>query len=77
MHTSQVDPSVSSCTLPSICRHMRLVDRILTENGQETGRVRAWNAVTSSPTTGFGAPMIPIHPLANSEGRSQAARYGQ
>ncbi len=40
MHTPQLDPSVSSTSLHPPCRHMRLVDRILTENGQETDKVR-------------------------------------
>ncbi|MBI4002237.1 MAG: hypothetical protein HY348_10680 [Nitrospira defluvii] len=40
MHTPQLDPSVASASPSPPCRHKRLVDRVLTENGQETGKVR-------------------------------------
>lgn len=40
MHTPQLDPSITGATPSHPCRHKRLVDRILTETGQETDKVR-------------------------------------
>lgn len=40
MHTPQLDPSVTNAAVSLPCLHMRLVDRVLTETGQETDQVR-------------------------------------
>ena len=39
MHTPPLDPFVADAASLD-CRHMRLVDRIFTETGQETDKVR-------------------------------------
>lgn len=40
MQTPQLDPTPTPPSPSPTCRHKRLVDRILTDNGKETGKVR-------------------------------------
>jgi hypothetical protein len=54
MHHPQLDPWVAGSTSSLSCRHLRLVDRIFTESGHETDRVRCveCGAVLSDQTLG-------------------------
>lgn len=40
MQTPQLDPTPTPPSPSHGCRHKRLVDRILTDNGKESGKVR-------------------------------------
>ncbi len=40
MHTPQLDPTPDPPAPSLTCRHKRLVDRVLTEKGKETDKVR-------------------------------------
>ncbi|MBV6471356.1 MAG: hypothetical protein NBKEAIPA_03288 [Nitrospirae bacterium] len=40
MHRPQLNPTPHKPTSTSSCRHQRLVDRVLTDSGTETGQVR-------------------------------------
>ncbi|MCE3225082.1 MAG: hypothetical protein K0S58_3262 [Nitrospira sp.] len=40
MHTPQLDQTADPTASSPVCRHKRLVDRVLSDNGMETGKVR-------------------------------------